>query len=234
MTLALLVGGLLTGCGEGDGQGATEEDDAKPSTITVRATGEAEGRPDLLTVVLGVQTRAASAQDALGQNNELATKLLERLREGGVQEQDVQTSGLSINPTYDNQGGITGYEVANTVTARLRDLTTAGSLIDAAASVAGDAIRIQGLSFSIDDTSELLGAAREDAVTRARRQAEQLASAADLRLGRVRSIEESPPATPPMPYAFDTATEGASAASVPLAPGSQELTLHLTVVFEVT
>jgi hypothetical protein len=48
-----------------------------------------------------------------------------------VVEADLQTSGLSIQPTY-NRTVITGYQVTNTVTAQLHNLAGAGALIDGA------------------------------------------------------------------------------------------------------
>ena len=95
------------------------------------------GTPDTPTVVLGVQTRAASAADALADNNTRATGLLDVLRSRGVAENDLRTSGRQIFPTFENDGRISGYEVTNEVTATLRDVAGAGALVDAAAQAAG-------------------------------------------------------------------------------------------------
>lgn len=43
--------------------------------------------------------------------------------------------------------------MTNQVTAKLHDIGGAGGLIDAASAAAGDAVRVQQLSFSIDDDS---------------------------------------------------------------------------------
>ena len=68
----------------------------RPS-ITTRGVGTVAGTPDTLTVVLGVQTRAASAADALADNNTRASGLLDVLRGRGVADKDLRTSGLSIS-----------------------------------------------------------------------------------------------------------------------------------------
>ena len=207
------------------------------STITAEGIGEVTGTPDVLTVGLGVETRGASANETLAANNEKAEALIRVLKDRGVADKDLQTSGLSIYPTYDDQGRrITGYQVNNSVTAKLRDLAGAGALIDAAAEAAGDAVRVNHLGFSIDDDSALRATARADAVRRARDQAEQMAQAAGVKLGKVRSISEASSSTPPQPfpyYAGDAAAAAPKAAAVPIAPGSQELTLRVVAIYEI-
>ena len=155
---AALAGALLlAGCASGS---TPELGRPAPPSITTRGVGTVAGTPDTLTVVLGVQTRAPSAADALADNNTRATGLLDVLRGRGVADRDLRTSGLSISPTFDTDGRITGYEVTNQVTATLRDVAGAGALIDAAAQAAGDAVRVQQISFGIDDDARPRAEAR--------------------------------------------------------------------------
>ena len=124
-----------------------------------------------------------------------------------------------MHPVLDDQNHVDGYEATNTVTARIRDLGTAGSVIDSAAERAGDNIVVQGITFSIDDDSELLANARTKATRRARAQAEQLASGAGVEVGDVKSISEATSSVP-LAYAADAARE---AASTPVEPGSADV-----------
>jgi len=201
-----------------------------PPSITTRGVGTVRGTPDTLTVVLGVQTRAASAAQALADNNTRAAGLLDVLRGRGVAPADLRTSGLSIQPTFDMNGSVTGYEVGNEVTATLRDIAGAGDLIDAAAQAAGDAARVRQISFAIDDDAEPRARARADAVRQATAQARQLAEAAQVTLGPVRSITELPTADqPPVPVTADAR----AAASVPIEPGTQEVSVVVEIVHTV-
>ena len=152
--------------------------------------------PDTLTMTLGVESRAPSAQAALAQNSDRSTKVIEALKASGVAPKDLQTTQLSLNPTFNRQGRIDGYSVSNMVTAKVHDVANAGTVVDAAAAQAGDDIRVQGVALSIEDTGKLVAAARADAVTRARTQARQLARAADVRLGPVEKITERRAAPP--------------------------------------
>jgi uncharacterized protein YggE len=202
-------------------------------TVTVTADGKASGTPDTATVQLGVQTQAGSAKQALDLANQKAAQLLDALKFGGVKPEDITTTNVFVYPQYGTNGQkITGYQAGNAVSATIHDVTKAGAIIDAAAGVVGDEITLQGVSFSIDDTGPLRQAARDDAIARAESQAEQLAAATGLKVGKVVSIiEGSVPSMPMFPYATSVPA-AADSAAVPLQPGQQELTLSVTVVYE--
>jgi uncharacterized protein YggE len=222
---------LLAGCAQDSSGTGTDTGTAAADTIATRGIGRATATPDTVTVQLGVATQAPSAREALDANNDRANVLISTLKERGVADEDVQTSGLSVFPTYsEGTNQITGYQVTNEVRATLRDINGAGALIDAAASAAGDAIRVQGVTFSVSDEAAALADARAQAVRNAQTQAQQLAEAAGVGLGEVRSITEEAATPPtPTPYMADRAT----ANSVPIEPGSQELTVSVSVVYTI-
>jgi uncharacterized protein YggE len=211
-------------------------DNGRPS-IAARGVGLVKGTPDTLRVVLGVETRSPSAKDALAANNDKANALINTLKSKGVEAKDIQTSQLSINPTYDDKGQrITGYQVNNQVTATLHDIAGAGGLIDAAAGAVGDAVRVQSIGFSIADDSGLKAEARTQAVHLAQLQAEQMAKAAGVKLGGIRLISEVPTGGPtPLYNQYDSVAKGAAggAAPAPVEPGQQELSLTVDVVWDI-
>jgi uncharacterized protein len=202
-------------------------------TIATRGVGKVNGTPDTLTIMIGVSTHDANAKAALDANNSKAAALIDLLRRNGVAAKDLQTSQLSINPTYDDKSStITGYQVDDVLQATLRDLSRAGQLLDAAAGSAGNAVRVQQLAFSVGDDSALRAQARAQAVTRAKAQAAQLAAAAGVTLGRIRSITEKVDAGSPVNHDMQAAATAASASSVPLQAGQQELTISVDVVYD--
>jgi len=213
------------------GAGTGTSDPAR--TIVATGTARVRGTPDVLTVMLGVTTRGHSVGEALDRNNSGARKVIEVLDDGGVDKKDVQTTNFSISPIYgDNGNDIEGYQVSNVVVAHLRDLDKAGSLLDKAAQAGGDDVVVRGVNFDIDDTSDLVSAARGDAVKRARNQAEQLAAAAGVQLGDVLTISESSQDVGPF-MAAPEAADARAATSVPIQTGSQELTVQVSVVFSI-
>ena len=201
-------------------------------TITVMGEGIVKGKPDVMTINLGVQTRDNTANGALDQANEKATQLIATLKGAGVQPDDITTTDVSIYPQYDSAGQhLVGYNASYQVVARFKDLTKAGEVIDAAASAVGDAITLGGVSFSIDDTGALKQQARVGAVNAAKAQADQLAAAAGTKVGRVLTINETNVSVP-YPQYYAGAPAAADKASTPIEPGTQQVSLNVTVVYE--
>jgi uncharacterized protein YggE len=223
----------LAACSDGSGSAAAAaEDTTKPGTITAQGTGKVRGVPDLLVVDLGVHTEAAKAADALKENNVRSQALRDQITAKGVADEDVRTTNVSISATYDDKGKIRGYAVDNALQLRLHDLASAGITLDEVATSAGDAARIFQVAFTFDDDTKLIEEARADAVKRAKAQAKQLADAAGVELGKVRTISE----LSPQDQVFATtgaAAGGFSGDAVSLSPGSQELTFQVTLVYDI-
>ena len=234
-TVSLLVGAAAPASARTTRQrAAADTGTTTDSSRTIVATGTARvrGTPDVLTVNLGVTSRGHTVGEALDRNNAAARKVLDVLLDAGVDKKDLQTTNFSIGPIYgDNANDIQGYQVSNIVVAQLRDLDKAGSLLDKAAQAGGDDVVVRNVSFDIDDTSDLVSAARADAVKRARNQAEQLAAAAGVQLGDVLTISESSQDVGPVLAAPEAADRAAS--TVPIQSGSQELTVQVSVVFSI-
>jgi uncharacterized protein YggE len=236
----------LAGCGSTSHNGASAQtarlavasDPANANTpvINVAGQGQVSGTPDTATVTMGVSTTDASAQNAMTRNAQEATSLINTLKNKGVAEKDIQTSDLSVNPNYDNKNTITGYTVANTVTVTMHDITHAGSIIDAAAASVGNDVRLENVSLSISNTSPLLAQARADAVKDALAQGQQLATAAGVKLGAIRTIDDTGSQFPTAQTFYGTAASGAlrqAAVPTPVQPGQQQLSVNVNVQFEI-
>jgi uncharacterized protein len=240
-----VVGLAVAGCGSSGGSSkaktaATLTALASPTavtpgpTINVAGHGEVEGTPDVMTVTMGVQTTDPSAQAALQHNNDRANALITSLKSQGVAAKDIQTVDLNVSPNFDKYFHVTGYSASNTVSAKLRDLSKAGKVIDVAALTAGPDVRFQGVTFSIDNTSALVAKARADAIRDALAQGKEFAGAAGVKLGAIRTIDDTGTALPqPQYFAGRAAAVNAQDSTVPLEPGSQQLSVDVTVVFDI-
>jgi uncharacterized protein YggE len=229
----------LAGCGASHPTAATvlkatpvsSSSPAPNGGITAHGTGRVSGAPDVMIMSVGVETKATHATEALNQNSSLTTAVIHSLKDHGVADKDIQTAQLSLYPQYDTSGHtVTGYQVTDSVTAKVRDLTKAGATIDAALGAAGDSGRMHGVSFSFDDNSQLLAQARQDAVARAIAQAGQLAGAAGVKLGNLRSLSED---SSQPPAVFNATPTAGGAPSSPIQPGTQDLTVQVTGVWDV-
>src|SRR6516165_1321681 len=230
----LLVAAFALGVGQGGAAPASASaSDAAGDTTTVTGTGKVSGVPNQLSLSMGVQTSAGSVATALREAHAAARSVAAVLRRSGVAASDIQTSGLSIYPNYSNSSGVpSGYQVSEQLTITLRRLSVAGSQISAAARAGGNATTIDGVSLNLSDTSTLLGSAREKAVADAKAKAAAYARALGRPLGPVLSMSEAPPALPFQPVPMAASASGSRAPSpVPVHPGTQQLSVTVTVVF---
>lgn len=202
--------------------------------ITVTGEGRVEAPPDLATFSLGVTTQAATAAEAMAANALQLATVLEQLRAAGIEERDLQTSGLALNPDWRQPEGeadarIVGYIAINTLTVRVRALDTLGGLLDRA--ISNGANTFNGLSFGLADSSSALDEARKRAVQDAMARARLLTSAAGVTLGPVVSITETAGMMPPMPmYRMEA---DAASAPVPVAVGEISTAASVTMVFAI-
>ncbi len=205
-------------------------------TITATGSGQAEGTPDLLTVSLGVQSSGASAQATLASNNTEAQAVIAKLEADGVAAKDIQTTQLSVNPQFgDNGRQVTGYQASDIVTVKIRQLGQAGRIIDDAAAASGQDARIDGLSYSVQDPGPLEAAARADGVAQATTEAKAMAGAAGVTLGRVVQVTDaSSPQVMPYAPSYSAAAGSVGAPPVPVQAGSEDVTAQVTVVFAVS
>ena len=238
---ALLIGAFALGSGRGSASSGGPGQAAGPAVarltasapagakITVTGTGTVTGTPNQLTLYMGVQVNGASVDAALQQASQAVRQVTAALRDRGVAASDIQTSGLSIQPAYGPNSQVPdGYQAGESLTATLVQITAAGTQIQAAVHAGGNAVTVGGISLNLTDTSGLMAAARARAVADARVKAAQYAKALGQPLGPVLSISDQTAPTPIMPFASESAGR---AASVPISPGSQQLSVSVTAVY---
>lgn len=206
-----------------------------PATLVVRAEATRTAAPDLAVLSAGVVTQAPDAAAAMAENGRRMNAVVAALRRAGVEPRDLRTSQLSVQPQYRYGEGrapaITGYQAANQVTVRLRDLARIGPVVDAL--VKEGANRIDGPSFAIEKPEPLLDEARAEAVRAARARAELLAAAAGVRIVRVLAIEEQGAGPEFRPVMRGMAAAPMDSAVPPVEAGESELRAGVTVTYEI-
>jgi hypothetical protein len=232
---ALLVGAFSIGASHGSAPAAQAATlTAAPSAvarITVTGTGTVTGTPNQLMLSMGVQVSGGNVSSALDQANQAVRQVTAALTQRGVAAADIQTSGLGIWPNYQGNSQVpVGYGASESLTATLRNLTVAGSQIEAAVHAGGNAVTVQNVSLNLADNSSLLAAARTNAVKDARTKAAQFAQALGETLGPVISISSADQSTPIM-FGANASASAAKASSVPISPGTQQVSVSITVVF---
>ena len=198
--------------------------------ITVVGTGTVSGTPDTVVVSFSVNANSPNISSAFGTANAGMAALQKSLRAHGVATKDLQTSNVSVQPNYTDKAAINGYVVSESLTATLRDIGKAGATISAAVDGGRNLVRVDGVSLDLKDSGPLLTRARDDAYANAKAKAEQYAHDAGRSLGTVVSINEQVQ-QPQQPFAYGYPMASSADRAVPIAAGSQNLSVQVTVTF---
>ena len=204
--------------------------DAGTRQVTVVGAGQVQGAPDTLTVDASMESIAPEATAAMDQTNDRQRAVIDALVDAGIDRKDLATTEADLQPQYGPENNaITAYRATNSIDVTIRDLDLASEAIGLIVSIGGNATRINSISYSIDDDSQLVRDARARAFEDAKSRAAQYAELSGLDLGKVISISESGGATPPQPM---PAPRGMMEAAVPLEPGEQTVGFNVTVIWE--
>jgi hypothetical protein len=202
--------------------------------LDVNATGEVTRVPDVAIISAGVVSRSATASGALQDTADRMQRVLAALKRAGVEDRDIQTSNVSLNPEYRYENNqppqLVGYSASNTVMIRFRDIRNSGKILDAL--VGQGANQINGPTLTIDKPEAALDEARAKAVASGRARAELYARSLGLRVVRIVSVNESGgnyPVPPPMPM---YARAEMAQAKTSIEPGEQKLQVNLAMTFE--
>ena len=198
--------------------------------------GKVTVTPDIATLSLGIEAQAATISDAQSEAQSAMDRVMDALDTNGVAEKDIQTQYFNISQitSWDDKNQqeiVIGYRVTNTVTAKIREVTKAGIVIDAVALAGGDLTRVNYISFSVDDPTRYHDEARDKAMADARGKAEQLASLAEVKLGKPIYISESS-YSPPV-YREVPVEPAAPTPATSISPGEMEITLNVQVVYSI-
>ena len=216
--------------------------------IWVSGQGKISLEPDLVLLNVGVETTGRTVAEANGKAAIAMDAIVAALRGRGLDDKDIQTRSFNVFPQYEyrevtesgfrtNRQILVGYRVSNTAAIKIRDLDAVGEIVDEVATAGGDSTRINGISFTVEDTSPMMDDLRALAVGDAMNKAEDFARLSGVGLGRLVFISESSAgrpivqnlAVPRMAFA-----EAAFAApSTPIIGGELELTLNVQAVFAI-
>jgi uncharacterized protein len=233
LTVGLLAAALA---GPGVGVAQAQTDTANPvPTISVTGVGRVKSAPDVADVTIGVTKQGEDASEASQKAAKAMESVIAALLDLGIAENDIQTTSLNLDPTYDwedNPPNIVGWEASNMVSITVRDIESVGDVVDAA--TAAGATNINGISFRVEDPTESEVAARTAAVDDARAKADQLAEAAGVSIIGVQSISESGGQAPqPVYFARAEASFDTADASTPVLPGEVELSITVFIEYQI-
>jgi len=201
--------------------------------LDLSAIGEVTRVPDVAVISAGVVSRSTTATAALQDTSDRMQRVLAALKRAGVDDRDIQTSRVGLNPEYryprDQEPQLVGYTASNTLTVRFRDIRNSGKILDTL--VSQGANQINGPNLVVDKPEAALDEARAKAVAVGRARADLYARSLGMRVVRVVSVNEGggyyapPPAPPMMARAMEVS-------GTKIEPGEQKLQVTLAMTFE--
>ena len=233
---SLIMGGIgLSGAFKGPEKAFAE--DVQRNIVSVVGKGELSIKPDIVYLSIGVDTSAATAQEAQKSNGAKIQKLTTLFKTTwGIADKDIQSTQFFVQPNYsysEKEGQqIKGYNAHHTLEIAYRDLNKVGALLDAAS--AAGANNIGNARFAVEDTSAFEAQVIEKAMGNADVKAGAIAKAAKRSLGLVISVSQSDVSNTPIYYENMKMESAAAdtAGGTSVQPGEVKVTTMLSVTYE--
>jgi len=206
----------------------------KTDLFTVTGTGKVSATPDIARITVGIQKNGPTVKTAQENMNTVINTVSESIKKLGIDKKDIKTTNYSINPEYDYTDGkqkIIGYNAGTDLEIIVRQIDKANTVIDAA--TAAGANTIGGLVFDVEDKGKAENEARKLAFAEAKKKADEASKIAGFTLGKMVNYQENFGGdSQPRPYLMNAKISADSTAPTELEPGSKELTVTVTLSYE--
>lgn len=239
LSLAFVLGAIPSGV-DAEAQTETTPFPSREKTISVTGTATTSVDPDLLVVQFGVEVQKETAKEALNENAQLITKVVNALKSVGISDDEISTAHLTIYPVYESyqedriyRQKLVGYAVSNIISVETKQLDLASDIIDSA--VEAGANRVDSVYFTLSPqkqrqvSDDLLS----EAIINAQSKAEKALVPLDHKIIGVKYVSLSEFGyPPPIPYykGYDMAV-AESAARTPVFSSEQDVSTTASVVF---
>ena len=233
---ALVIAALFTVYLEAIPPAQAHEDEIEPGILTVSGQGLVSVTPDTAHISFGTLTQADTAQQAQQANAALMSQVIIALKQVGLTEDQMETTGFSLEPVWDysytREKGeaprLVGYKVTNTLRIQTQRLAEVGRLIDVATRAGANTVN--RLWYSVADNDEARLEALEQAYQDAFAKAERLTQAAGVSIVSIKSMDEGGMYYP-MPEYRSSMDMVESEFQTPIMPGEQEIRANVSVKF---
>lgn len=210
--------------------------DKAERVITIDGQGKVIAKPDIAVTTMGMISEAKTVAEAQAKNTAVMNKLISKLKELGVEEKDIQTTNYYIYPQYNYTESraqeLTGYQVSQSVTIKIRDLAKANNVLGLAGEVGTNSV--SGLQFTIDDDEVYKAHAREEALKKVAEKAVALSKSLGVQLGSIVSYTEYSGNGNFVSYeSYKGMGIGGGAPTPQVESGSMDVVMNVNVTFEI-
>jgi hypothetical protein len=220
------------------------------NTVSFSGEGKVSAKPDIAVISATVMTQGATSQAAQADNTKKSNAVTAFLKNQGVADKDIKTSGYNIYPQYGpsgrpcpisgsgmlypcsvNQQTITSYQVSQSFEIKVRDLTKVGAIL--AGLVTAGANQVNNLGLQIENPDALKSQARQLAIDNAKKKAQELESQVGIHLGRIVNFSENSGGYPGI-YDLKASSVGGGGSSVPtISPGENDIISDVTITYQI-
>jgi uncharacterized protein YggE len=225
-------------------QGFQSNELSAENTITVDGDAEVFAAPDIATISFGASATNKDLKMAQAEVETNSSAAIDAVKALGIDAKDIQTTYYNAYPQYDykcgqfgcgnSNGNLIGYQVTQTTTVKVHDLSKVSSILGA---VGGAKVSdIQGPNFDIEKKDELQTQARADAIKEAKEKAKVLAKELGVNLGRIVSFNEGGYGGGPIMYATKLESAQDSRAGNPaptIETGQNRIYSSVSIVYRV-
>ncbi len=204
-----------------------------PQQLNVSGEGKTFVKPDIAMVSFGTNTQGLVSQDVVDKNNTMMNAIIGAIKNVGVADNDIQTTGYNLNPTYDytDKGRVfKGYSLDQQISVKIRDFSKISAVLDAA--VAQGATTVGDLQFTVDDPIKAQADARAKAIAQAKEKAESLIAGTGLHIDKLLNISEGYSSVPqPMYNQSGGMMAEAKVAAPQIQSGQMEIDSNVTLTY---
>lgn len=226
---------------------AIKHPNGQVASISVSGEGEATAIPNIATVTFTVRESAKTVPEAQKLAEAKIAQGLKELDALKVEKKDIKTLSYNVSPKYESQQTgfctgytcppvktvVTGYEVTQSVSVKIRKVDQAGEVIGMLGKA--NITEITGPDFTVDDMDNLKAEAKVIAIKKAQAKAEEEAKALGVSLGSIISFNEDNGGYYPVMYSAKAsgmmATEARDAVSLP--QGENMIKSRVTITYTI-
>ncbi len=180
----------------------------EPSNNVINITGEGKvyAKPDVAIIDLSVINQNADPKVVQLENDKNMQKVVDFLKQEGVDEKDIKTISYNLQPEYDYNwckntitstmeyyGSCTpklvDYILTQAVEVKIRDLNKVGEIIGGLTEAGAN--QISSINFVLDNDKNFKAEARKEAILDAQQKANEIAQTAGIKLGKIINVSES-------------------------------------------
>jgi len=214
----------------------SEYGQSNANQISFTGEGKVSSKPDIAFIDFSVVTQGADISNVQDSNTKKMNKVVDFLKSFGIEDKDIKTTNYGLYPQYTYENNqipqIMGYQITQTLNVKIRKTDTVGDVLKKGVTMGIN--QVNSLYFGIENDEKLKEDARQLAITDAKKKADIMASQIGIKLGKIIGFSENTSGYPvPMMYDAKAQGMGGSGSSPNVQIGENEITLSVTIIYEI-